>query len=218
MPTLDSAGVAELTKSVLRPFFVAWLDITGDVIRVTTAPISLTFTGTGDVDLDTYTFSAVDHTLVDIGEVVHKEGGSETVTATLSGLMGIDSTLLNQIGTKSNWQGRTARLWLGFLTEHGAVVSIAAYYTGYMMTPRISGSPDMQVITLEIESYLASMTEASGRTYLDQSRYDAADTSAAATVANANGTSAGLIPANATGNSGGQSQVAQGRSTFANAY
>ena len=218
MPTLDSAGVAELTKSVLRPFFVAWLDITGDVIRVTTAPVSLLFSGTGDTDLDGNTFSAVDHTFIDISEVVHKEGGSETVTCTLSGMMGVDSTLLNQIGTKSNWQGRTARLWLGFITEHGAVISVAPYYTGYMMTPRISGSPDMQTIALEIEGYLASMSEASGRTYLDQSYYDSADTSAASTISNANGTSAGAIAADSGGQSGGSPMSQQGRSTFANAY
>lgn len=216
MPTFDAAGVAELAKPVLRPFFVAWLDITGDVIRATTAPVSLLFSGTGDTDLDGNTFSAVDHTFIDISEVVHKEGGSETVTITLSGMMGVDSTLLNQIGTKSNWQGRTARLWLGFVTEHGSVVSIASYYTGYMMTPRISGSPEMQTIALEIEGYLASMSEASGRTYLDQSYYDSADTSAASTVSNANGTSAGAIPADSGGNSGGQPMTYQGRSTFAN--
>ena len=218
MPTFDAAGVAELAKPLIRPFYVAWLDITGDVVRATTAPVSLTFSGTGDVDLDGETFSAVDHTLIDVSEVVHKEGGSETVTVTLSGMLGIDSTLLNQIGTKSNWQGRTARLWLGFVTEHGAVVSVAPYYTGYMMTPRISGSPDMQTITLEIEGYLASMSEASGRTYLDQSYYDSPDTSAASTISNANGTSAGAIPADSGGNSGGQPMTYQGRSTFANAY
>lgn len=202
MPTFDAAGVAELAKPLIRPFYVAWLDITGDVVRATTAPVSLTFSGTGDADLDGETFSAVDHTLIDVSEVVHKEGGSETVTVTLSGMLGIDSTLLNQIGTKSNWQGRTARLWLGFVTEHGAVVSIASYYTGYMMTPRISGSPEMQTIALEIEGYIASMSEASGRTYLDQSYYDSADTSAASTVSNANGTSAGAIAANGGGFSG----------------
>jgi len=218
MPTFDAAGVAELAKPLIRPFYVAWLDITGDVVRATTAPVSLTFSGTGDVDLDGETFSAVDHTLIDVSEVVHKEGGSETVTVTLSGMLGIDSTLLNQIGTKSNWQGRTARLWLGFITEHGAVISIASYYTGYMMTPRISGSPEMQTIALEIEGYLASMSEASGRTYLDQSYYDSPDTSAASTVSNANGTSAGAIPADSGGNSGGQPMTYQGRSTFANAY
>ena len=223
MPTFDAAGVAELAKPLIRPFYVAWLDITGDVIRATTAPVSLQFVGTNDIDLDYATngsnaFSAVDHTLIDISEVVHKEGGSETVTITLSGMMGVDSTLLNQIGTKSNWQGRISRLWVGFVTEHGAVISVKDYYTGYMMTPRISGSPDMQTITLEIEGYIASMSEASGRTYLDQSYYDSADTSAASTVSNANGTSAGAIPADSGGNSGGQPMTYQGRSTFANAY
>lgn len=193
MPTFDAAGIAELAKPVLRPFFVAWLDITGDVIRATTAPVSLTFTGTSDADLDSYTFSAVDHTMITVSEVVHKFGGSESVTVTLSGILGIDGTLLNQIGTKSNWQGRTMRLWLGFITEHGAVISVRPYYTGYMMTPRISGSSTTQTIEIEVEGYLASMSEASNRTYLDQPYYDSADTSAAATVSNANGTSSGVV-------------------------
>jgi hypothetical protein len=58
-----------------------------------------------------------------------------------------------------------------------------------------SGSAEGQTLRVTIESYLAVFSEASGRSYMDQSRYDSGDESARAAVAIANG--------NYTGASGG---------------
>ena len=67
-----------------------FLDIAEEPIRVTDAPYSFTFADTGDVDLDGYTFEAVDPRVVSVATVKAKESGTDTVTLTLSGLAGVD--------------------------------------------------------------------------------------------------------------------------------
>jgi hypothetical protein len=163
----------------------------GDPIRVTTAPYSIAFTGTGDADLDGFTFSAVEPDFISVSPITMKEGGADTVTTTLSGLIGVDTTLLNQIGNKANWQGRVARLWQLQIDEALAQVgAVWPWFTGYMTVPKIVGDKASQTIQLEIESYLAFLRAASGRSYLNATDYDSGDLSAAASIACANGTSA----------------------------
>ncbi|MGI4876660.1 MAG: hypothetical protein ACRYG4_04170 [Janthinobacterium lividum] len=200
MADFNAAGIAALAAQVTNVRWMAWLDLVGDTIRVTTAPYPLTFAGTGDADLDGFTFGTTAG-LISVGEVTQKVGGSDSVTVFLSGLQGIDTATLNTIGTKSNFQGRTARLWMVILdpTTH-AVVAIKDYYLGSMMTPRIAGSIAAQTIALEIESYLAVLADASNRTYLDAASFDSGDTSAAASIAAANGfTALGNIVASVQG-------------------
>lgn len=185
----DTDASAALAERVRRPVTFCWLDILGDVVRVTDAPYSFTFAGTGDEDLDGFTFEAVDPRVVSVGAVKAKEGGTDTVTLKLSGLIGIDGELMNQIGDKANWQGRDARLWKAMLDpdELIRIGAIWSYYTGYMSVPRIMGDQTSQTISLELESYLAFFGQASGRTYLDQQQYDAGDLSAELAIAIANG-------------------------------
>jgi hypothetical protein len=189
----DASAQAAIAASTIHPVFVGYLDILGDPIRVTTAPYGVTFSGTNDTDLDGQTFDAIDGTFIGVSPVQNKEGGASTVTVTLSGLIGIDSDLLNQIGNKANWQGRTARLWQ-MMYDAGLqrVGNIWPFYTGYMSVPRIVGDATQQTIVLEVESYLAFLKQASGRSYLIQNQYDAGDFSAEASIAVANGTN--LIP------------------------
>lgn len=209
MTDFNSAGTAALDAQVTNVRWMAWLDIVGDPIRVTTAPTPLAFPAAGqpnaigDPDLDGFTFGRSDG-LISVSEVVHKVGGSDSVTAFLSGLQGIDSATLNSIGTKANYQGRVARLWMVILNPTtNAVVAVKDYYLGYMMTPRIAGSILAQTVALEIEGFLASVADASGRTYLDQFEFDPGDTSAAVTIASANGFSAlGAIAAPTSQNTG----------------
>lgn len=188
----DEAAAAALADRVRRPVTFCYLDIAEEPVRVTDAPYSLTFAGTGDVDLDGFTFQAVDPRLVSVTSVKAKDTGTDTVTLTLSGLIGIDGELMNTIGTKANWQGRDARLWKAMLdpvdlTRIGAIWS---YYTGYMNVPKIIGDQTMQTITLDLESYISFFGQASNRTYLDQVNYDPGDKSAELAIAIANGASA----------------------------
>lgn len=186
--TFDPATLDMLGREVVRPPFLAWLDIIGDPVRATTWETSLRLTGTGDPDLDGQLYSAVDPTVGSVSGVKRATGGSETVTATLSGIVGPNSDLLNILADETKWKGRLARLW--FLTLNSAgdrVGAVVPYYTGRMVGFVITGSADQQTAKITIESYLASLTAASNRTYLDQADFVPNDTSASLTLAVANG-------------------------------
>ena len=186
--TFDPATLDMLGREVVRPPFLAWLDILGDPVRATTWEVSLQLSGTSDPDLDGHLFSAIDPSMGSVSGVKRATGGSETVTATLSGIVGPDSDMLNILGDESKWKGRLARLW--FLTLNAAgdrVGAVVPYYTGRMVGLAISGSAEQQTAKVTIESYLASLSAASNRTYLDQGDFVSGDTSAALTLATANG-------------------------------
>jgi hypothetical protein len=192
MPQFDSGSIAHIdTAEVTHPVWFIFLDVLGDPIRATTAGFDVTFSGSGDDELDG-TYTAMDPTVVSVGDVAAKEGGNDSVEIKLSGLLGLDEELLDTIGDRSNWQGRPVRLWMQIRNQadvgQGAV---APYHTGYMSSVDIEPSPESQTIKLVTEGYLATITRASNRTYLDQKLYDAADTSAAATIAAANGVRVG---------------------------
>lgn len=181
-----TAGTQLLTDFI--PAWVCFLDVSGDEVRVTTAANSLTFSSTGDADLDGFTYSAISPSVVNVGPVANKEGGSDTLTVSLSGIVGPDTDLLNAIGDTTLWRGRSARLWAVIynpsMVQQGAVW---AYYTGRMSSIRLSGAPDNQTVEMDIENYLASLKQASGRTYMDQDKFDAGDLSSKLKIACANG-------------------------------
>ena len=186
--TFDPATLDMLGREVVRPPFLAWLDIVDDPIRATTWEVSLRLSGTGDPDLDGQLFSAISPELGSVSGVKRATGGSDTVTATLSGIVGPNSDLLNILADETKWKGRLARLW--FLTLNSAgdrVGAVVPYYTGRMVGFVITGSADQQTAKITIESYLASLTGASIRTYLDQAHFVPNDTSASLTLAVANG-------------------------------
>lgn len=185
----DATAAAALALPLLHPCFVGYLDFSGDPLRVTTAPYPVTFSGTGDTDLDGNTFDAMDPQIISVSEVQHKEDGSETVTASLSGLATVDTALLNIIGDTTLWRGRAASLWLMLYdTSYARVGNVWRFYTGRMMAAAHRGDSASQTIEITIESYLASLSQASNRTYLDQAYFDSGDLSAAASIAIANGT------------------------------
>jgi len=185
----DSRAQAALAADFRRPVTFCLLDLADEPIRVTNAPYSFTFAGTGDEDLDGFTFQAVDPRVVTVGPVKAKEGGSDTLTLTLSGLAGVDDETMNQLGDRNNFAGRDCRLWRAMLdpndlTRLGAIWS---YFTGYMSVPKVVGDRSSQTISLDIETYLAFFGQASNRTYLDQASYDPGDRSAELSIAIANG-------------------------------
>lgn len=187
-----------------RPRFFAYLDVIGDPLRATTWPHDLAFSGTGDVDLDGFTFAAVDPQFVSISAVKTADGGGDTVLASLSGLIGPDSTLLNLLGTPANWRGRSARLWQGVANVDGAAQgAVWSYFTGTMSSMKISGSGTAQTVEVSIETYLAILAPPSNRTYQDQALFDPADRSSEVLIPIANGVSGAGIDAATNGGFGG---------------
>lgn len=192
MPEFGVAGTAHLDSGdPTLPVFLAYFDVLDDPIRATTLGYPITLPAHADPDLSEQTFYPTAGVL-SVGDVVHTEGGSETLTVELSGLLLPDNDLLNKLAVKQNWQRRPARLWV-LLRGQGRVNvgTPAAYYTGEMSSDRIRPGRDRQSIIMEIEGYKALLTRASGRGYGDQSRYDPDDHSWSATVGSANGARSG---------------------------
>jgi hypothetical protein len=194
----DATAAAAIDAPFIRPVFFCYLDIAGDPLRACTAGRSYEFSGTGDGDLDGYRYDGIDPTVVEVGPVRAKDGGTDAVTARLSGIVTLDADLLNIVGNPLTWQGRTARLWRMIRDEAGIQQGgLQHYYTGWMTALTIVGDPDQgQTINLTIESYLAAYSQASNRTYLQQEEFDPDDLSARASIAIANGNSGSPLVAN----------------------
>lgn len=183
-PTLQSA----IEQPLVYARWVCYLDVVGDPLRASTGLYDKTFSGTGDPDLDGYTYSSYPSDLISVSEVQHDEAGSNQVSVSMSGLIVNNVDFLNTIGNRSNWQGRTARLWWYVVdANENQVGEVYGYYTGYMNDIMINGSPDSQTITMTIEHYLVTLTTTTNKTYQMQKEYDSGDESAARSIAAANG-------------------------------
>lgn len=184
----DATHSAALDASVVKPVWFAFLDFVGDPVRANTSGRDVVPSGTDDPDLDGETFIGISGELVAVSPVKIGEGGSETVTAQLSGIPGLDDDEIELLNDPANWRSRDARLWR--IVRNAANEQqggFHSYYTGKMVGLTHSGSGEGQVLTVTIESYLGVFSEASNRTYLDQERYDPGDESARAAIAIANG-------------------------------
>lgn len=190
MSTPDPSAGAILEEEVIRPIFFVYLDFQGDPARFNSSGHDVTPFGTGVPELDGHLYDGLGYQFIDISSVRVAQGGSDSVTATISGLPGIDAESLNLIGDPARWQGRPARLWRVIRdrdnVQHGG---FQHYYTGYMTSCVINGSADEQKITVAIETYLAAFADAPNSTYLSQQEYDPGDLSARAGIQIANGVS-----------------------------
>ncbi|UAB76950.1 hypothetical protein INR77_08825 [Erythrobacter sp. SCSIO 43205] len=204
----DATHSAALDAEVINPVWFAWLDIVGDPVRANTSGVNVTPTGTGDDDLDGLEFLGISARFVDVSPVKVKEGGSETVTARLSGIQGLDDDDLALLSNPANWRGRDARLWRIIRDENDTQQGgFHSYYTGKMVALTHGGDSEGQTIRVAIESYLSVFSEASNRTYLDQSKYDPGDESARASIAIANGNYGGArTSGSASGGVGGSGE------------
>lgn len=182
--------------------WAAYLDFDGDPLRACTGLYDKTFSGTGDSDLDGLTYEAYNPEIVSISQVQHDEGGSNTVTASMSGLIVNNAAFLAIIGDKTKWQGRIARLWWYVVDENETQIGeVQAYYTGYMSDVTINGDAESQAVTISIEHYLTVLTMTPNKTYMIQKEYDPDDESAAASTSAANGLEgSGTMPANSYSN------------------
>jgi hypothetical protein len=184
-----TAGAALEQNQTILPVYFVFMDFLDDPLRANTSGRDVELAGTGQPDLDGDYFGIATN-LVSISPVRMGRGGSQPVTARLSGLPDINDELLAGINNKSVWQGRTARLWQAIRNadreQQGA---IRHYYTGYMVNVSVRGDRGSQIIEMTIESYLASFSAPSGRSYLDAEEFDPGDMSARASIAIANGVS-----------------------------
>ena len=142
MPDLDSTAQAAV-ETTFAPGWFIFLDVDGDPIRVTNVGVDVTFTSTGDADLDGFTFVSFGGQNLSVGDIGNSDSGSDTLQVALSGILGLDTTLLNDIGDRTKWQGRTARIWMNVYNESGDTPqgAICPFYTGYMSRVGLVSSP-----------------------------------------------------------------------------
>jgi hypothetical protein len=195
MSNLNATVQGVIEGQVVNARWVCYLDVDTDPLRATTGLYDKTFSGTGDADLDGFTFESYPAELISVSEVQHDESGSNQVAVTMSGLIVNNAAFLALIGDRTKWQGRTARLWWYVVDENETQITsdVYGYYTGYMNDITINGSPDQQSITMTIEHYLTTLTVTSNKTYAMQREFDSGDYSADASVAVANGTSSANV-------------------------
>lgn len=210
MPDLDSTAIAAVEGEAFSPVWLIYLDLADGALRVTNYGQPITVSGSGDSELDG-NYTAWGGQFLEIGDINNTDGGSDTRVHRLSGIVTIDTDLLNDIGDRAKWQGRPCRIWCRVYDETGATPqgAIAPWDTGYMSSVRILAAPEGQEILLSVENWRAAFNNPSNRTYLGQKDYDSADTSAQATIAAANGlrrdsgASGGVGPGLGTGGTGG---------------
>ena len=203
----DPTASAALDGDV-RPIWLIYLDFLDEPLRGCTAGQTLTLSGTGDPDLDGQTFDGINSQMLDVSDVSSTESGTDTLTVEVSGLPVLDSDMLDAINNSAIYQGRLARLWRiirdASNTQAGGV---QAYYTGYMTSCVADSQPTEQIITVQIEGYIAAHIAPSMRTYLDQESFDPGDLSGRAAIAIANGAGAdpgiGNSVSNPSGGGGG---------------
>ena len=211
MPLPDATHSAALDAEVIKPVWFAYLDVVGDPVFANTSGADITPTGTGDPDLDDNEFVGISPRLVEVTSVKQNQGGSDTVTATLSGITSLDADDLALLADPANWRARDARLWR--IVRDASNVQqggFHAYYTGKMVGLTHAGNADGQTLRVTIESYLSVFSEASNRSYLDQDRYDSGDESARAAIAIANG-NYGNAGTGSSGSGGGGTRGPFGR-------
>ena len=203
MATPDAPTIAALGGSRISAPFLVYLDFAGDPVRATTWPAPVAPTGTGDADLDGYTFVTLSPQFGGVDTVTRSTGGADTTKVWLSGISGPDDDLLAVLEDEASWYLRVARLWFVLRDAGGANVgAFAPYLTGRMTSWNLRAAADKQRIEISIETYLAALTGASNRNYLDQADFDPSDTSAAQSIAVANGAKKGGTAAMSVGSSG----------------
>lgn len=200
---VDVVTQAALEAPILYWRALLYADFDGDPLRATSSIYNKIISASGDSELDGE-YESYNHNITQISPVQHNETGSDTVSITMSGIL-TNADLLNMIGDRTKWQGRSARLWFFCADENdNQVGEIIPYYTGYMNDVTISGSASEQRITLTIENYIVSLTGAFNRTYMMQTLYDPNDYSGAATLAAANGLTSAVQAGVGGGGGGGQ--------------
>lgn len=208
----DSTARVALAGRIVRPRFLAFLDFDGDPVRATTWMQDLSFgaSETGDPILDGHTFLALRPDLVRMSPLNFGDRGAETLTIELSGLSldPEDADRYTMLLDDSNWLLRRAVIYQGVAGgDYAPAGGIWRVFLGRMTNVRVRGSRQEQVIAVSIESARAMLSRAPGRTYLDQSRYDADDRSAEAAIGSANmGTNirTGLAPGTGGGTASGR--------------
>lgn len=175
MRDLSSAMSTALDARVVRPVLIGRLDIQTDPVAAWNGPGVFAPSGTGDTELDGYTFDGIEG-FIDLSSIKEDQGigGPVTITAAAHDL---DEVLLKQVvRDKRAWRGQAAFLWLGLLDDDTNVISNPTRIkTGVMTAMEIRRGPDTAAIIVTIDQDFGNASGAPFR-ILDHPRIWSSDT------------------------------------------
>ena len=163
MPRPMTAAIqSEIAKAQTMPVLLVDLDFPSGAVRRTTHGYDLTFGG------NTFTGNA---DLLDIGaieETIELRAPSQRIT-----LSGIPSGLLTTVRT-DNFQGRPAKIWLGFLNASGSLIADSVkLFDGPMDTVEVLEGGEEARIVVTAENRFVDMHRARERRYTDEDQRQA---------------------------------------------
>jgi len=148
---MTAAMAAEIAKPKTRSFLLVDLDFPSAPMRLTSRARDVTFNG------NLYSGNGV---LLDVSEI---EETTEVSPAGITITLAATATLRNIVATEF-FQGRRARLWLGFIDAAGAVVAAPiAVAGGAMDSADYEDDPAAPVVRLAIATRLRDLTIARER-------------------------------------------------------
>lgn len=189
----NSEILAALEAAGITTALLATLEFKSETINVWTGVGELTVNGSGDSLLNGKAFTPLAHgVVVNIGDNSFTMSGSDALTISLA----IPSAPSQAIGAASvhpdEYQGRNATLWRALMIAPPGAGTPPAWVfrrvrSGAMDMVEVSGDGLSHIFTLTIEGHASMISNATGSTYMDQKRFDPADTSQAYVAACANG-------------------------------
>jgi len=152
--TITAATQTASEADQFSPIVFLELDFASGFLRLNSTVSEFTFlsnvfTGTGDMGEIT---------------VVSEKGDIESTSITV-GLQGVNTTIIS-IALNEDYQGRNAKLWLGFIDSAGVlIVDPTRIFSGRMDTMPIVIGGDDNKVQISIESRLADLFKARIRRY-----------------------------------------------------
>ncbi len=141
----------------------------GDQFRANSSGADIAIAGSGQPDLDG-NYLGVDPAFVAISDIKISAGGSDTVTARLSGIRGLDDDMRARLADRSNWQGRKARMWRMIRdANHVQKGGLQHFYTGYMTSASFAAAT-ASVRSLSLVAASVSFTSSCAQTRPSVSR------------------------------------------------
>lgn len=166
-----------LQAAVVRPVYIGFLDFDGDPLRAWTGPGIFAPTGTGDADLDGFTFGSAAG-IVQVSDFTENMGLSDEFRITMSAADDDLDPYAQLIANRAAFQGRKAVFWRAFLAddESGVQSYVDRMFAGVMVAAesmRGGGQPGQ--ITITCDHDLQKARSAPTR-WIDHQFYNPTDT------------------------------------------
>lgn len=171
----------------------ARLEFQSETLFVWTGAARIQPTGSGESLLDGNTFEPLaEGVIIDVGENTYSMTGSDEFTIALAIPSDAGTAIIASQVYPAEYQSRTAIIWRTFLYPQADPLAPPIWLfrrirTGAMDKVEVQNDGSTNKFILTIESHQATISNATGQTYLDQKKYDPADTSQDYAVSIANG-------------------------------